>query len=174
MLERGTPSNRRLVGESATGHTILEKAPALAAPKKRKTKIVGALTKGIDGLFKKNKVTRYAGTGRIMGPGHVRVDGKDAVDIEATHIVIATGMGDGRNVINVLSSDVVIACPGALGTLCEITLALNNGKHVVLLGRASEPSLGKYERRGQLTLADRPEQAVEQAALVLSDKYPAS
>ena len=63
----------------------------LSTMMKRKTKIVGALTKGIDGLFKKNKVTRYAGTGRIMGPGHVRVDGKDAVDIEATHIVIATG-----------------------------------------------------------------------------------
>ena len=48
-------------------------------------------------------------------------------------IVIATGMGDGRNLINVLSADVVVACPGGAGTLSEIALAVKNKKPLVLL-----------------------------------------
>jgi hypothetical protein len=45
-------------------------------------------------------------------------------------IPIATGMGDARNAIIVLSADAVIAVAGAYGTLGEIALALNNGKPV--------------------------------------------
>ena len=33
---------------------------------------------------------------------------------------IVTGMGDARNLINVLSSAVIIACPGGAGTLSEV------------------------------------------------------
>ena len=80
---------------------------------------------------------------------------------------IVTGMGDGRNVINVLSSDVVIACPGALGTLSEVTLALKNDKRVILLGLEVGPEFDKYRRQGQLTSAADPVEAVEQAAAVL-------
>src|SRR5262245_15657392 len=36
---------------------------------RRKEKVVAILTKGVEGLFKKNKVTRYAGQARIAGPG---------------------------------------------------------------------------------------------------------
>jgi hypothetical protein len=43
-------------------------------------------------------------------------------------------MGDARNAINVLSSDVVIALPGGAGTLSEVALALKAGKTVVALG----------------------------------------
>ncbi len=83
---------------------------------------------------------------------------------------IVTAMGDGRNLINVLTSNVVIACPGALGTLCEIVLALKHDKRVILLGYDKVgPQLEKYKKRGQLTFADTPEQAVEQAAEVLAD-----
>lgn len=82
-------------------------------------------------------------------------------------VAVVTGLGDGRNLINVLSSDVVIACAGALGTLSEITLALKNGKHVVLLGREVNPAFERYRRRGQLSVAKDPTQAVEQAAAVL-------
>src|SRR5688572_18364601 len=42
---------------------------------KRKDSIVSTLTKGIEGLFRKNKVTRYVGHGRIVAPGQVRVEG---------------------------------------------------------------------------------------------------
>jgi uncharacterized protein (TIGR00725 family) len=50
-------------------------------------------------------------------------------------IAVFTGMGEGRNVINVLTSDVVVACgtEGA-GTVSEIALALKAEKPVILLG----------------------------------------
>ena len=59
----------------------------------RKDGVVGNLTKGIAGLFKKNKVTAYAGRGRILGPGKVAVDLNDggAEELETRNIVIATG-----------------------------------------------------------------------------------
>src|ERR1700726_817691 len=40
----------------------------------RKDKVVGDLTKGVEGLFKKNKITWIKGAGRIAGPGKVHVD----------------------------------------------------------------------------------------------------
>ncbi|HUQ68503.1 MAG TPA: dihydrolipoyl dehydrogenase [Planctomycetaceae bacterium] len=63
----------------------------LPAMLKRKDQIVGSLTKGIDGLFRKNKVTRYVGRGRIVAPGKVAVDGPEPVELNAKHIIIATG-----------------------------------------------------------------------------------
>lgn len=51
---------------------------------------------------------------------------------------IVTGMGNARNAINVLSSDVVIACgTTSSGTLSEIALALKEGRPVVVLNRDS-------------------------------------
>ena len=88
-------------------------------------------------------------------------------------VAVVTGMGDGRNLLNVLSSDVVIACPGALGTLSEITLALKNGRDVILLRRDVEPSFEEFRRRGQLLLAQSPAEAVEQAAGVLAKRLSA-
>ncbi|MBK1869110.1 dihydrolipoyl dehydrogenase [Aestuariivirga sp. YIM B02566] len=46
-------------------------------------------TKGIDFLFKKNKITPIRGTAKIVAPGKIEVDGKDIV--ETKNIVIATG-----------------------------------------------------------------------------------
>ena len=51
----------------------------------------------------------------------------------AIQIPILTGMGDARNQINVLSSQVVIALSGGAGTLSEIALALKAEKPVILL-----------------------------------------
>jgi uncharacterized protein (TIGR00725 family) len=49
-------------------------------------------------------------------------------------IAVATGMGDARNVINVLTSDVVVACAvEGPGTASEVALGLKVGKPVVLL-----------------------------------------
>jgi dihydrolipoamide dehydrogenase len=44
--------------------------------------------KGVDFLFKKNKIDTFKGTGKIVGAGKIDVDGKI---VEAKHIVIATG-----------------------------------------------------------------------------------
>jgi dihydrolipoamide dehydrogenase len=59
----------------------------------RKTAIVKQLTGGVAFLFKKNKITRYVGTGRFLAPGKLAVDGPDGsvTEITAKHIVIATG-----------------------------------------------------------------------------------
>lgn len=48
------------------------------------------------------------------------------------HIPIMTGLGQGRNVINVLSSQVVIACGFGAGTLAEIALAVKAQRPVIL------------------------------------------
>ncbi len=48
-------------------------------------------------------------------------------------IIIPTGMGAARNVVNILASKVVVACRGNGGTLSEIALALRFGRPVVLL-----------------------------------------
>ncbi|MGV9006720.1 MAG: dihydrolipoyl dehydrogenase [Brevundimonas sp.] len=60
---------------------------------KQKAESVEALTKGIEFLFKKNKVDWVRGRGRITGPGQVEVtaaDGKTTT-LSARNIVIATG-----------------------------------------------------------------------------------
>ncbi len=80
---------------------------------------------------------------------------------------IVTGAGDGRNLFNVLSSDVVIACPGSLGTLSEITLALKNDKPVILLGRDVTP-FEQFRTDGRLFVADTPQRAVELAGELLA------
>lgn len=67
----------------------------LPAMLKRKEQIVGGLTKGVEALFKKNKITRYAGHARLAGPGRVEVVSDDTgggvTALEAKHILIATG-----------------------------------------------------------------------------------
>jgi dihydrolipoamide dehydrogenase len=65
----------------------------LAAMMARKDKVVGTLTRGVEFLFRKNKVEWLKGTGRIAAPGRVAVAGLDGEEseIEATSIIIATG-----------------------------------------------------------------------------------
>src|SRR5688572_15344361 len=58
----------------------------------RKDKVVADFTKGIEFLFRKNKVTWLKGLGRLVGNGNVEVlnGGKGEV-VAARHIIIATG-----------------------------------------------------------------------------------
>jgi dihydrolipoamide dehydrogenase len=58
----------------------------------RKDKVVTDLTKGIEFLFKKNKIAYLKGMGRLVGNGKVEVlaDGKGEI-VAARHIIIATG-----------------------------------------------------------------------------------
>ena len=56
-----------------------------------KDKVVGDLTKGIEFLFKKNKVTWLKGKAEIVKPGVVKVTGDGTETYEAKNILIATG-----------------------------------------------------------------------------------
>jgi dihydrolipoamide dehydrogenase len=59
---------------------------------KRKDGVVTDLTKGVEFLFKKNKVTRFEGTGRIVSPTQVEVKGAaGAQTLTTKRILIATG-----------------------------------------------------------------------------------
>ena len=60
----------------------------LAKMQARKGEVVSANVKGVEFLFKKNKVTWLKGAGRIVAPGKVEVAGET---YEAKNIVIATG-----------------------------------------------------------------------------------
>ena len=79
--------------------------PAMIA---RKTKIVNKHAKGIEFLFKKNKVESVQGWGRIAGPGRVSVEnGGKKTEIEATNIMLATG-SDARSLPGVEIDNKVI------------------------------------------------------------------
>jgi len=78
-------------------------------------------------------------------------------------VAIFTGMSDARNAINVLSSDVVVACgvEGA-GTASEVALALKTSRPLVLLD-AAPPALDFFRsiaRPGSLHEAETPEAAI--------------
>ncbi|WP_145136562.1 dihydrolipoyl dehydrogenase [Roseomonas gilardii] len=60
----------------------------LARMQARKGEVVGANVKGVEFLFKKNKVTWLKGAGRITAPGKVEVEG---TTYETKNIIIATG-----------------------------------------------------------------------------------
>ena len=80
---------------------------------------------------------------------------------------ICTALSDARNLINVLSSDVVIACKGSAGTLSEVALALKNNKPVILLGLEVGAAFEEHRKRGLLTSASTPQEAVERAASLI-------
>jgi dihydrolipoamide dehydrogenase len=58
---------------------------------KRKETVVSTLTNGIAGLFRKNKITRYTGKGRILAAGKVLVEGPEPIEVVAKDIIVATG-----------------------------------------------------------------------------------
>ena len=63
----------------------------LKAMLERKDKIVTTLTRGVDSLFKKNKVTRYAGHATLQPGGKVLVEGAEKTELTAKNIIIGTG-----------------------------------------------------------------------------------
>jgi dihydrolipoamide dehydrogenase len=93
-------------GVQATGVEL-----AIADVQKRKEKVVLKNSKGIEYLMKKNKVTVFAGTGRLALPGKVEVAGADGArqTIQTKNVIIASGSvvrpipgfeTDGERVVN--------------------------------------------------------------------------
>src|SRR6185295_18993766 len=75
------------------------------------------------------------GAKRVAGSLTIRILPSESGPVApSVDVAVFTGMGNARNAINVLSSDVVVACGrGGPGTASEITHALKSGKPVVLL-----------------------------------------
>jgi dihydrolipoamide dehydrogenase len=111
-------------------------APVLDIVKaqERKQKVVDSNSKGVEFLFKKNKVTGIHGTGRITGPHEVEVEGPDGkATYGAKFIMIATGSvprdvpiapTDGERVLNSdhvlelkkIPASIAVLGAGAVGT----------------------------------------------------------
>lgn len=75
-------------------------------------------------------------------------------------IAVRTGMGDGRNWVNVLSSDVVVTLQGGAGTLSEIALALKAGRTVIALDFPVGPAFDRFARTGRLRYVESVEEAI--------------
>jgi dihydrolipoyl dehydrogenase len=77
---------------AAQGIRIPQPQLDLAAMLRRKDQVVTTLTRGVEALFKKNKITRYPGHAAFTGPGKVRIEGAEGpVELAAQRFIIATG-----------------------------------------------------------------------------------
>ena len=76
---------------AAKGIKVGKPALDLAQMMKFKQEGVDGNVRGVDFLFKKNKVEAFRGIARIVGPGKVEVKGDKTQTIETKNIVIATG-----------------------------------------------------------------------------------
>ena len=76
-----------------------------------------------------------------------------------THVV-ATGIGQARNLAVVASGEAAIAIGGEWGTLAEIAHARNLGRPVIALRSWSVSGVGDMEGGPGVTVADDAEQAV--------------
>ncbi len=96
---------------------------------KAKTQVVNGLTKGIEFLFKKNKIDYIKGTGRIAAPGKVEVAAVEADDqtLETKNIIIATGSESVPLPGVAVDEQTIVTSTGAL----ELQAV---PKHLVLIG----------------------------------------
>jgi uncharacterized protein (TIGR00725 family) len=74
--------------------------------------------------------------------------------------VVATGLGQVRNLAVVASGEAAIAIGGEWGTLAEIAHARNLGRPVIALRSWSVSGVGEMAGGPGVTVADDPEQAV--------------
>jgi uncharacterized protein (TIGR00725 family) len=75
-------------------------------------------------------------------------------------VAVFTAMGEARNAINVMTSDVVIACGvEGPGTVSEVALALRAEKPVILLGAPAD-ARSFFRRIGHWLEAAGPEEAL--------------
>ncbi len=88
----------------------------LAAMLKRKETVVSTMTKGIEGLFKKNKVAYHVGFGSFKDANTIVVKAADGTESElrGKHIVIATGSEPIELPFAKFDEDRIVSSTGAL------------------------------------------------------------
>jgi uncharacterized protein (TIGR00725 family) len=96
-------------------------------------------------------------------PGNTVEGSSPAADIR-----IVTGMGEARNVVNVLSSQLVFACGMSTGTASEVAVALKTNRQTILLNAGLDAERFWTSLGGSmLHIASTPEQAIEIARRIL-------
>ena len=112
-------------------------------------KTADRLCKGVQSLFRKNKITLVAGRGRLAGPGRIAVAGEQTGEIAAARILLATGSTewvppglevDGRRVLTSrqalesreIPERLVVIGAGAVGVEFAYVYAMYGSKVTVL------------------------------------------
>jgi uncharacterized protein (TIGR00725 family) len=83
-------------------------------------------------------------------------------------IAIVTDLGHGRNNVNVLSSDAIVACGMGLGTASEVALALKQSRKVILLGCDRESAKFWQNLSSLVLVSDTPTDAIKQLRHLLN------
>jgi dihydrolipoamide dehydrogenase len=92
LLEDGAFARKVRTEAAAHGLTIGDVKIDFAKMVGRSRAIADKLSKGIASLFKKYEVKSEYGTGMLLGPHKVRINGKDGTkDVTADHVIIAVG-----------------------------------------------------------------------------------
>jgi dihydrolipoamide dehydrogenase len=116
--------------EQFSGHGIQFSDLKLDLPAmlRRKDQVVTTLTRGVDALFRKNKITRYDAHGRLNGPGQVVLEGsREPVTLEAKWVLLATGSRPAM-------SPGIKLDPPRIGTSTEALAYPEVPKHLVVIG----------------------------------------
>lgn len=113
---------------------------------------------GLNGVMEAAARGAKAGGGITVGilPRLDKADANPYIDVP-----IATGFGEGRNVLIVRSADALIAVGGEYGTLSEIAFALKTGKPVI--------GIGSWDIKGVIK-AEHPEDAVNKAFAAIAHR----
>jgi uncharacterized protein (TIGR00725 family) len=138
VIGAGNADNRLLRKAEMVGRLIAEKGAILVCG-------------GLGGVMEAAARGAKEAGGITVGilPGETTKGANQYIDIP-----VATGFGEGRNVIIVRSADAVIAIGGEYGTLSEIAFGLKSGKPVI--------GIETWDIKG-IVKADRADEAVKKA-----------
>lgn len=96
----------------------------------RKDEVVSELRNGVSFLLEANGVTCYSGRGQVISRNGVRVTGEDTIELEGTHILLATGASPmkpnipGADLPRVLTSDELLT---GIPVECERLVVIGGG-----------------------------------------------
>ena len=113
------------------GLTFAEPEVDYAKMVERKDAVVGRLNKGIASLFKKNKITHVAGTGKLVAADEIEVTSAEGetTTVKAKKIIIATGSEPLNIPVFAFDGELILSSTGILDQteLPESLLVLGGG-----------------------------------------------